>query len=53
MSGRCPEDFEEQPKFICTPDTDQCIIDHQDLGQWRHPFNLDLNKHQNNSFTEM
>ena len=55
ISGRCPEDFHELPKFVCTPDPNQCITDYEDHGQWRQPKTLNNLKTLNDSrtFTDM
>ena len=50
-SGRCPEDFHELPKFVCTPDPSQCITDYEDHGQWRQPKILNNLNTENGSST--
>ena len=38
VQGRCPEDYREIGDIICKPDTLQCVVDDEDVGQWRHPY---------------
>jgi len=36
VPGRCPEDEKEIDEVLCEPDPEQCQVDKDDFGQWRH-----------------